>query len=434
MLLGQAAFVLGATLLVALLSGGILRASGRQTGRCVVELGLRAIKLSLGRGKLRRGLFALRIELGPPCGQLIGCAGGLGVDLRNGGLQLRRHIGKLSRARLLELRLKLAALRHGLVILRLSGIELGLRLRYGRLSLLALLCKLGRAAVMLRPAAGKLRFALGKLSLAAGELRCRGGKLSRSVIKLGARIVKLRLGIVHLRDGVCLLALELRTLIIKLCLSIALQLLDSRCRQPRGKVVQPLRHRVDALLIGAIGPCLASRPVDGEERFRIRIIGRKRPFGHEHEGRKLSRAKRGGAGIGSARVIRGPHETRDGKGTGGEHAIQVLRALKQLDGIADMNRGRPHVVNGKQALVIRFRPAALHQDGPVHVVVIVRSHMHAIVATARFRSINVKRMVAQRVLHARQLRYGIRLVGGHDARYAFDAAQHIDLLIGHPER
>lgn len=144
---------------------------------------------------------------------------------------------------------------------------------------------------MLRPAAGKLRLALGKLSLAAGELRRRGGKLSRSVIKLGARIVKLRLGIVHLRDGVCLLALELRTLIVKLCLSITLQLLDTRCRQPRGKVVQPLRHRVDALLIGAIGPCLASRPVDGEERFRIRIIGRERPFGHEHEGRKLSRGQ-----------------------------------------------------------------------------------------------------------------------------------------------
>ena len=60
--------------------------------------------------------------------------------------------------------------------------------------------------------------------------------------------------------------------------------------------------------------------------------------------------------------------------------------------------------------------------------------MHAIVATARFRSINVKRMVAQRVLHARQLRYGIRLVGGHDVGYAFDAAQHIHLLIGHTER
>ena len=390
--------------------------------------------MSLRRGKLQRGLFALRIELGPPRCQLIGCARGLRVDLGDGGLQLRRHIGKLSRACLLELRLKLAALRHGLVVFRLRGIELSLGLRYGRLSLFALLGKLGHAAVMLRPAAGKLRLALGKLSLAAGELRCRGGKLSRSVIKLSARIVKLCLGIVHLRDGVCLLALELRTFIVKLCLGIALQLLDARCRQPRGKVVQPLRHCVDTLLIGAIGPCFASRPVDGEERFRIRIISRERPFGHEHEGRKLSRAKRGGAGIGSARVIRGPHEARDGKGAGGEHAIQVLRALKQLDGIADTHRRRPNIIGGQQAFIIGFRPAALHQNGPVHVVVIVRSHMHAIVATARFRSINVKRMVAQRVLHARQLRYGIRLIGGHDARYAFDAAQHIDLLIGHTER
>lgn len=139
--LGQAAFVLGATLLVALLSGGILRAAGRQTSFCVVELGLRAIKLSLRRGKLRRGLFSLRIELGPTCGQLIRCAGSLGVDLSDGGLQLRRHIGKLSRACLLELRLKLASLRHGLVVFRLCGVKLSLGLRYGRLSLLALLGK-----------------------------------------------------------------------------------------------------------------------------------------------------------------------------------------------------------------------------------------------------------------------------------------------------
>ena len=60
--------------------------------------------------------------------------------------------------------------------------------------------------------------------------------------------------------------------------------------------------------------------------------------------------------------------------------------------------------------------------------------MQAIVAAARLRSFHVKRMIAKRVLHAGQLRYGIRLVGGHDARYAFDAAQHIDLLIGHAQR
>ena len=61
------------------------------------------------------------------------------IDLRDGGLQLRGDIGQLRRTGLLELRLKLAALRHGLVVLRLSGIELGLRLRYGRLCLFALL-------------------------------------------------------------------------------------------------------------------------------------------------------------------------------------------------------------------------------------------------------------------------------------------------------
>lgn len=132
-------------------------------------------------------------------------------------------------ARLLKLSLELATLRHGLIVLRLRGIDLGLGLRYGRLSLFALLGKLGRAAVMLRPAAGKLRFALGKLRLAAGELCRRGGKLRRSAIKLGARIVELRLGVVHLRDGVGLFALELRTFIIELGLRIALQLLDARC-------------------------------------------------------------------------------------------------------------------------------------------------------------------------------------------------------------
>ena len=47
-------------------------------------------------------------------------------------------------------------------------------------------------------------------------------------------IVKLRLGIVHLRDGVCLLALELRTLIVKLCLSITPQLLDALRIYQRG--------------------------------------------------------------------------------------------------------------------------------------------------------------------------------------------------------
>ena len=289
----------------------------------------------------------------------------------DGGLQLRRHIGKLSRACLLELRFKLAALCHGLVVLRLCGVELSLGLRYCRLSLFALLGKLGRAAVMLRPAAGKLRLALGKLHLAVGELRSRGGKLSRGAIKLDARIVKLRLGIVHLRDGVGLLALELRAVIVKLGLRIALQLLDARSGQLRGKVVQSLRHRVDALLVGFSRPRFASRPVDGEERFRIRIIGRKRPFGHEHERRQLARAERRGAGVGGARVIRRAHEARDGKGAGGEDAVQVLRALYQLDGIADVHRRRPYVVGGKQALVVRFRPAALHQNGSVHVVDIV---------------------------------------------------------------
>ena len=178
----------------------------------------------------------------------------------------------------------MAALRHSLIVLRLRGVKLSLGLRYGRLSLFALLGKLGRAAVMLRPDAGKLRLALGKLCLAAGELRCRGGKLSRGAIKLGARIVKLRLGIVHLRDGIGLLALELRTLIVELGLRVALQLFDTRCGKLRGKIVQPLRDCINALLIGVFGPRFASRPVNGEERFRIGIIGRERPFGHEHEG------------------------------------------------------------------------------------------------------------------------------------------------------
>ena len=267
---------------------------------------------------------------------------------------------------------------------------------------------------MLSTTAGKLRFALGKLRLAAGELLGRRGKLRRGAIKLGARIVELRLGIVHLRDGIRLLALEFRALIVELSLRIALQLLDARCGQLRRKGVQPLRHRVHSLLVSILGPRFPSRPVDGEERFRKGIIGRKRPFGHEDEGRKLARPQRRAAGIGSARVIRGPHETRDGEGAGGEHAVQVLRALEQLNGVADVNRGRPHVVDGKQAFIIGFRPPALHQDGPVHVVGIVRSHMHAIVATARLRSVHVKRMIAKRVLHTRQLGYRIGLIRGHD--------------------
>ena len=151
------------------------------------------------------------------------------VDLRDGGLQLRRHVGKLGRTGLLKLRLKLAALRHGLIVLRLRGVQFGLGLRYGRLSLFALLGKLSRAALMLRSAAGKLRFTLDKLCLAAGELSRRGGELSCSAIKLRARVIQLRLGIIHLRDGVGLLALELRTFIVELGLSIALQLLDARC-------------------------------------------------------------------------------------------------------------------------------------------------------------------------------------------------------------
>ena len=137
---------------------------------------------------------------------------------------------------------------------------------------------------MLSATAGKLRFALGKLRLTAGELLGRRGKLHRGAIKLGARVIELRLGIVHLRNGIRLLAFEFRALIVKLCLSIALQLLDARCGQLRCKVVQTLRHRVHSLLVSILGPRFPSRPVDGEERFRIGIIGRKRPFGHEDEG------------------------------------------------------------------------------------------------------------------------------------------------------
>ena len=414
-LLGQAAFVLGPALLVALLPGGILGAPGRQTRRSVVELRLSAVKLNLRRGELGLRLLALRVELSPTGSNLIRRAGGLRVDLRDGGLQLSRYVGKLGRTGLLKLRLKLAALRHGLIVLRLCGVELGLGLRYGRLSLFALLGKLSRAALMLRPAACNLRFALGKLRLTAGELSRRRGKLRRGAIKLDARIVELRLGIVHLRDGVGLLALELRTFIVELGLRIALQLLDARCGKLRGKVVQPLRHCVDALLISVLRPRFPSRPVDGEECFRIGVIGRKRPFGHEDEGRKLARPKGCGAGIGGACVIRGPHEARNGEGAGSEHAVKILRALEQLDGVADVHRRRPHVVGGKQTLVVRFRPGALHQDRPVHVIGVIGIHVQAIVAAARLRRIHIERMIAKRVLRSRQLRYGIRLVGGHDS-------------------
>ena len=254
---------------------------------------------------------------------------------------------------------------------------------------------------MLGATVGKLRLALGKLRLAAGELLGRRGKLRRGAIKLGARVIELRLGIVHLRDGICLLAFEFRALIVEFCLRIALQLLYARCGQLRRKVVQPLRHRIHSLLVSILGPRFPSRPVDGEKCFRIGIIVRKRPFGHEDEGRKLARPKGCGTGIGGARVIRGPHETRDGEGAGSEHTIQVLRALEQLDGVAYVHRGRPHVIDGKQALVIRFRPVSLYQDGPVHVVVVIGIHVQAIVAAARLRSFHVKRMIAKRVLHAR---------------------------------
>ena len=84
-----------------MLSSSVLRTTRRQTSRGVVELGLRAVKLSLRRGKLSGSLLALRIELGLPSCQLIGRACGLRIDLRDSGLQLRGDIGQLRRTGLL---------------------------------------------------------------------------------------------------------------------------------------------------------------------------------------------------------------------------------------------------------------------------------------------------------------------------------------------
>ena len=127
-------------------------------------------------------LGALGVKFGLPGGQLVGNAGRLRIDLRDGRLKLRGHVGQLRGARLLKLHFQLAALRHGGVVLRLGFVKLRLGLRQRLLRLRTLGVKLLLAAFLLRTPIGQLLRARVKLGLAAGKLRSGAGQLGRRIV------------------------------------------------------------------------------------------------------------------------------------------------------------------------------------------------------------------------------------------------------------
>ena len=319
------------------------------------------------------------------------------LRLVNAGRDLRKAIVYPVEAllRFVELIVQHFALLHSSAVLRPALINRCLRLSQRRLGPRSLIGKLSHTRLILGATACQLRFAL-------SNGRLRRFKLDGRRIELRLRVVERRLAIVELRERVGLLLLVFRTLFIERGLSVCLQAFDARRLQIVGNRVDAIGHFVDFRLVGIACPWQIARTIDRDERFGNGIIVSEGRIGNEHEARKTTASKRRRTHVSRARVIRRIHEADHREFALGEAVVQVLRALDKAHLVADMHIGLPHRVRRKQALVAFRGPGAALQDRPVQIRTVARLHSEAIVARARLGSVNIKRLEAQRILHAIQ--------------------------------
>ena len=319
------------------------------------------------------------------------------LRLLNSGHDLRKTIIHLVEAllRFVELIVQHFTRLHGGVVLRPPFVNRRLSLSQCRLRLRTLVGEFSHTRLILGATACQLRFAL-------SNGRLRRFKLGGRRIELRLRIVERRLAIVELRERVGLLLLVFRTLFIERGLSVCLQAFDARRLQIVGNRVDAIGHFVDFCLVSIACPWQIARTIDRDERFGNGIIVSEGRIGNEHEARKTTASKRRRTHIGRARVIRRIHEADHRELALGEAVVQVLRALDKAHLVADMHIGLPHRVRRKQALVAFRGPGAALQDRPVQIRIVARLHSEAIVARARLGSVNIKRLEAQRILHAIQ--------------------------------
>lgn len=319
------------------------------------------------------------------------------LRLLNSGRDLRKATIHLVKAplRFVELIVQHFTRLHGGVVLCPAFVNRRLSLSQCRLRLRTLVGEFSHARLILGATACQLRFAL-------SNGRLRRFKLNGRRIELRLRIVERRLAIVELRERVGLLLLVFRTLFIERGLSVGLQAFDARCLQIVGNRVDAIGYFVDFRLIGIACPWQVARTIDRDERFGNGIIVSEGRIGNEHEARKTAASKRRRTRVSRARVIRRIHEADHRELALGEAVIQILRALDKAHLVADMHIGLPHRVRRKQALVAFRGPGAALQDRPVQIRIVARLHGKAIVARARLGSVNIKRLEAQRILHAIQ--------------------------------
>ena len=310
---------------------------------------------------------------------------------------LRKAIVYLVEAllRFAELIVQHFALLHSGAVLCPPFVNRRLSLSQCRLRLRTLVGEFSHTRLILGATACQLRFAL-------SNGRLRRFKLNGRRIELRLRIVERRLAIVELRERVGLLLLVFRTLFIERGLSVCLQAFDARRLQIVGNRVDAIGHFVDFCLVGIACPWQIARAIDRDERFGNGIIVSEGRIGNEHEARKTAASKRRRTHVSRARVIRRIHEADHREFALGEAVVQVLRALDKAHLVADMHIGLPHRVRRKQALVAFRGPGAALQDRPVQIRTVARLHGEAIVARARLGSVNIKRLEAQRILHAIQ--------------------------------
>ena len=319
------------------------------------------------------------------------------LRLINASRNLRKAIIYLTKAllRFGELIVQHFARLQSGVILRPALVNRRLRPSQRRLCLRTLVGEFSHARIILGATARQPRF-----TLSNGRLR--RFKLNGRRIELRLRIVERRLAIVELRERIDLLLLVFRTLFIERSLGVGLQAFDARRLQIVGDRVDAIGHFVDFRLVGIACPWQVARTIDRDERFGNGVIVSEGRIGNEHEARKTAASKRRRTHVSRARVIRRIHEADHRELALGEAVVQVLRALDKAHLVADMHIGLPHRVRRKQALVAFRGPGAALQDRPVQIRTVARLHGEAIVARARLGSVNIKRLEAQRILHAIQ--------------------------------